>query len=54
MSQFTLYANTRKGNRPSFTDAAPAELAEPLYVRFCDRLGARARRLRQPGWPSSW
>lgn len=41
VSQFTLYANTRKGNRPSFTDAAPAELAEPLYVHFCDRLGAR-------------
>jgi D-aminoacyl-tRNA deacylase len=41
VSQFTLYADTRKGNRPSFTGAAPAELAEPLYERFCERLGAR-------------
>jgi D-tyrosyl-tRNA(Tyr) deacylase len=41
VSQFTLYADTRKGNRPSFTEAAPAELAEPLYERFCERLGAQ-------------
>jgi D-tyrosyl-tRNA(Tyr) deacylase len=41
VSQFTLYADTRKGNRPSFTGAAPRELAEPLYERFCERLGAR-------------
>lgn len=41
VSQFTLYADTRKGNRPSFTGAAPAELAEPLYARFCVRLGAK-------------
>lgn len=40
VSQFTLYADARKGNRPSYTDAAPAELAEPLYDRFCERLGA--------------
>ncbi len=40
VSQFTLYARTRKGNRPSFTDAAPAEAAEPLYERFCERLGS--------------
>ena len=41
VSQFTLYGDTRKGNRPSFADAAPPELAEPLYERFCERLGAK-------------
>ena len=41
VSQFTLYAETRKGNRPSFTGAAPPEMAQPLYERFCERLGAR-------------
>lgn len=40
VSQFTLYADTRKGNRPSFTAAAPAAQAEPLYQRVCARLGA--------------
>jgi D-tyrosyl-tRNA(Tyr) deacylase len=41
VSQFTLYGDTRRGNRPSYVDAAPPELARPLYERFCDRLGAR-------------
>ena len=40
VSQFTLYGDARKGTRPSYVEAAPAELAEPLYDRFCDRIGA--------------
>jgi D-tyrosyl-tRNA(Tyr) deacylase len=44
VSQFTLYADTRKGNRPSFGGAAPSEVAEPLYERFCERLGAQRGR----------
>ena len=41
VSQFTLYGDTSKGNRPSYTGAAPAERAEPLYERFADRLDAK-------------
>jgi D-tyrosyl-tRNA(Tyr) deacylase len=41
VSQFTLYADARKGNRPSWAAAAPPELAEPLYERFCRHLGAK-------------
>jgi D-tyrosyl-tRNA(Tyr) deacylase len=40
VSQFTLYGDTRRGNRPSYTAAAPGALAESLYERFCQRLGA--------------
>ncbi len=40
VSQFTLIADTAKGNRPSFTDAARPEESEPLYERFCDELRA--------------
>ena len=41
VSQFTLYGDARKGNRPSYVAAAPPELAEPLYERFCELAGAR-------------
>jgi D-aminoacyl-tRNA deacylase len=40
ISQFTLYGDARRGNRPSYVAAAPPEVAEPLYERFCARLGA--------------
>ena len=41
VSQFTLYGDARKGNRPSYVAAAPPDRAEPLYERFCERLGAK-------------
>jgi D-tyrosyl-tRNA(Tyr) deacylase len=41
VSQFTLYGDTRRGNRPSFVEAAEPERAEALYERFCSRLGAQ-------------
>jgi len=41
VSQFTLYGDTRRGNRPSFVAAAAAEHAEPLYERFCASAGAQ-------------
>jgi D-tyrosyl-tRNA(Tyr) deacylase len=41
VSQFTLYGDARRGNRPSYVAAAAPDVAEPLYERFCDRLGAR-------------
>jgi D-tyrosyl-tRNA(Tyr) deacylase len=45
VSQFTLIADTRKGNRPSFTDAEVPELAEPLYEAFCVELEAAGVRV---------
>jgi len=44
VSQFTLYADSSRGNRPSFTDAAPPDLAKPL----CDAFAARLRSLGIP------
>jgi D-tyrosyl-tRNA(Tyr) deacylase len=41
VSQFTLYGDARRGNRPSFLAAAPGEQAEPLYERFCELTGAK-------------
>ena len=40
VSQFTLYADSRRGRRPSYTDAAPPEVAEPLYRACVERLRA--------------
>jgi len=40
VSQFTLYGDSARGNRPSYVAAARPEDAEPLYDRFCERLGA--------------
>ena len=44
VSEFTLYGDTSRGNRPSYVAAAPAAVAEPLYERFCTRLGAKSGR----------
>ena len=41
ISQFTLYGDARKGNRPAFVDAARPDVAEPLYEHFCEAAGAR-------------
>ncbi|MBP5302392.1 MAG: D-tyrosyl-tRNA(Tyr) deacylase [Bacteroidales bacterium] len=40
VSQFTLMASCKKGNRPSYIHAAPGEISEPMYGRFCDALSA--------------
>ena len=44
VSQFTLYGDARKGNRPSFVEAAPPDEAEPLYERVLAALGAKGGR----------
>ena len=41
VSQFTLYGDARRGNRPSYVTAAEPERARSLYERFCERLGAK-------------
>ena len=45
VSQFTLYADARKGRRPSFSKAARPEVAEPLVERFCQTLSAQGLRV---------
>lgn len=45
VSQFTLYADTRKGRRPSWSAAAPAEVAEPLVDAFCTALRSTGARV---------
>lgn len=49
VSQFTLYGDTRKGRRPSFVEAAPPELANALYERFCAALAGQGVVLVQRG-----
>jgi D-tyrosyl-tRNA(Tyr) deacylase len=39
ISQFTIYGDTRKGRRPSFVNAAPPEVSEPLYQKFIEEMG---------------
>ncbi|HUP83878.1 MAG TPA: D-aminoacyl-tRNA deacylase [Candidatus Limnocylindria bacterium] len=45
ISQFTLYADTRKGRRPSFLDAAPPELGQRLYEAYCKAVEERGIRV---------
>jgi D-tyrosyl-tRNA(Tyr) deacylase len=40
VSQFTLYGDVRRGSRPSYMAAAPSQIAEPLYERFCELVAA--------------
>ena len=53
ISQFTLIAGTRKGNRPSFTEAAAPDEAEPLYEQFCDELRGLGVRVEQGAFGAS-
>ena len=59
VSQFTLYAQTAKGRRPSWRAAAPREIAEPLVIAFADALRSLGRRVSKPAcsaltWRSRW
>jgi D-tyrosyl-tRNA(Tyr) deacylase len=49
VSQFTLFASTKKGNRPSYSRSARPEIAVPLYEKFIARLGAELGRAVQTG-----
>ena len=50
VSQFTLHASTRKGNRPSYIKAAPPDIAIPLYESFVDRLKSESGLKVETGW----
>ena len=50
VSQFTLHASTRKGNRPSYIKAAPPEIAIPLYESFVDKLRNESGLKVETGW----
>lgn len=50
VSQFTLHASTRKGNRPSYIKAAPPDIAIPLYESFVERLKNESRLKVETGW----
>lgn len=47
VSQFTLYGDTRRGNRPSYVNAAPGEFAEPMYKAYCESLRAEGVRVEE-------
>ena len=53
VSQFTLHASTRKGNRPSYFRAACEAFARPMYERFV-AAAPSARASSAPTWPSNW
>jgi len=53
VSQFTLYADTRRGNRPSFVAAARPERAQALYEHFCERVQARRGACSARTWRSN-
>lgn len=49
ISQFTLMAQTKKGNRPSYIRASKAEYSEPMYEKFCEKIGTEAGKPVQKG-----
>jgi D-tyrosyl-tRNA(Tyr) deacylase len=49
ISQFTLFAQTKKGNRPSYIKAAKGEISSPLYDKFCESLGKKINKVVKKG-----